>query len=57
MMKEPGKRPEGTGTLCPVGEGCSEPGAFLFPSLDLRAVSLRSRSYVGRGGVPNVEVP
>lgn len=56
-MEELGKRPEGNGTLCPFGEGCSEQGTFLSPSSNIRAVSLRARRYVGRGGVPLVEAP
>lgn len=58
VMKELGQRPEGTGTPCPVGEGCSEQGTFLFPSLNIRAVSLGGAGVTWEGaGVPAGEVP
>lgn len=57
MVGELGRRPEGNGTLCPFGRGCSEQGTFFFPPSNIRAASLRARRCVGRGGVPSVEVP
>lgn len=54
MMKEPGERPEGTGNLCPVGEGCSKQGNFLVFFFLFKH---KGRRDVGRDGVPRVEVP
>lgn len=48
MIREPRKRPEGTGTPCPAGKGCCAQWMF-FPSLNIRTCPWGSRD-VGRGG-------
>lgn len=41
----------------PSEQAGSEQESLLFPSLNIRAVFLEGRRYVGRGGVPAGEVP
>lgn len=57
-IKELGERPEGTGTLCPIGEGCSEQGIHApAPALfKHKGCVPRGQETCGRG-VPAIGVP
>lgn len=53
MIKELGERPEGTGTLCLVGEGCSEQGDSPHPFFKHKDCVPRGKE---RGAVPAIGV-